>query len=64
MLSWVFFISNGISLGEDLYEYKDAKNLMRIREKMLETGKINYFDIKKLDKLNEKYGLVDEYNAG
>lgn len=60
----VIFISDGISLGEDLYEYKDAKDLMRIREKMRETGKINYFDIKKLDKLNEKYGLVDEYNAG
>ena len=60
----IIFISEGISLGDDLYEYKDAKDLMRIREKMLETGKINFFDIKKLDKLNEKYGLVDDYNIG
>lgn len=59
----IIFISDGISLGEDLYEYKDAKDLMRIREKILETGKINILDRKKLDKLEEKYGLVDEYNA-
>ncbi len=60
----IIFISDGISLGEDLYEYKDARDLMRIREKILETGKINLLDRKKLDKLNEKYGLVDDYNAG
>ena len=60
----IIFISDGISLGDDLYEYKDAKDLMRIREKMRETGKINFFDIKKLEKLNEKYGLVDDYNIG
>ena len=59
----IIHISDGISLGDDLYEYKDAKDLMRIREKTKETGKINYFDSKKLEKLNEKYGLVDEYNA-
>lgn len=60
----IIFISDGISLGEDLYEYKDAEDLMKIREKMLENGEINFFDLRKLDNLNEKYGLVDEYNAG
>lgn len=60
----IIFISKGISLEKDLYEYKDAKDLMRIREKILETGKISFLNKKKLDKLNEKYGLVDNYNAG
>jgi hypothetical protein len=56
----VMLISNGSSLGRRLYEYRDAKDLMKIRSK----GTINYFDREKLKDLERKYGLVDEYNSG
>jgi len=55
-------ISEGFSLEGYLQEYGDAKDLMRIREKVSELGIINFFDKWKLSKLNEKYGLVKEYN--
>ncbi|MFH1787305.1 MAG: hypothetical protein ABH811_00740 [archaeon] len=54
----IIFISEGDSLGYDLYEYKDAEYLIRIRDK----GVINYFDKYKLRKLQEKYALDESYN--
>ena len=53
----VALISIGNSLGEDLYEYKDADSMKRIRN-----GGISFFRSIKFNKLKEKYGLVDEYN--
>ncbi len=55
----VFSISSGLSLGENLYEYKDAKLMKKIRE-----GKFVLFKNLKLKKLQKRYGLVDEYYVG
>jgi len=54
----VILISEGISLPENMREYRDAKTLKDIREK-------NIFGLLKLWKfksLKEKYGLVEVYN--
>ena len=56
-------ISNGFALGGKFEEYEDAETLSKIRGKVSDNGRINFFDKWRLDKLNEKYGLVDEYNA-
>lgn len=56
----ILVISDGKSLRENLYEYKDAKDLMDIR-----AG--NFRGILKLWKLNgleKKYGLLKKYNLG
>lgn len=58
----VMVISNGISLSKGLQEYEDAEDLGKINKKIEETGEINFFDSKKLKKLQKKYKLVDEYN--
>ncbi len=55
----IILISTGDALGSDLQEYKDAKTMKRIRE-----GKFVFFADSKLEKLKEKYGLVEEYNIG
>ena len=55
-------ISEGFSLGNDLEEYKDAKTLIKIKDRIDKTGKINFFDGFRLNKLIKKYGLVSEYN--
>lgn len=55
----VALISIGDSLGEELYEYKDAESMERIR-----SGGIIFFRSIKFDNLKEKYGLVEEYNLG
>lgn len=52
------FISEGISLGEKMKEYDDAKDLNRIVNKVDATGKVNYFEKKRLDELRIKYGLL------
>jgi len=53
----IILISTGDSLGNHLREYKDAKALEKIRE-----GKFVFFADSKLEKLKERYGLVEEYN--
>jgi hypothetical protein len=59
----IMFISGGISLSEDLQEYKDAENLDKIRNRV-ESGKsLSSSERKKLDELNSRYGLVEIYNA-
>ncbi len=52
----VYLISEGISLPKRIYEYGDADNLAKLRQ-----GK---FAFVKLEKLKEKYGLVEEYYVG
>ena len=52
----VYQISTGESLPENLYEYKDAKLMKRLRQ-----GKFVFFKKSKLEELREKYGLVEEY---
>jgi len=58
----IFKISDGLSLGENLQEYKDAKTLIKIRGKVAEKGEINVFDKFRLDRLKDKYGLASSYN--
>ena len=54
----ILVISEGISLPENMFEYKDAKTLRDIRNR-------NFFGLLKfwrLDGINEEYGLAEEYN--
>ena len=53
----ITFICEGNSLSDDLYEYKDAKNLIKINEIIEKTGEINWIKHFKLEKLKKKYGL-------
>lgn len=50
---------DGISLSNNLYEYKDARCLIEISKVIDEKGKINFFQYKKLEYLRKKYGLED-----
>lgn len=50
-------ISTGASLGENLYEYDDAKIMKKLRE-----GGFLLFKKLRLNRLKEKYGLIEEYN--
>lgn len=53
----IIFISYGNSLPENMYEYKDAKDWIGLREKG-----VNTFSRNKFDELKEKYGLVEYYD--
>lgn len=55
-------ISQGTSLPENLYEYRDADSMAKINKAIRENGKISILQKLKLNKLRKKYGLVDEYN--
>lgn len=55
----IMILSEGDSLGKDLYEYKDARTMKWLRQ-----GKFVLFRNSKLEKLQEKYGLVEEYYVG
>ncbi len=57
-------ISEGISLGNDLYEYRDAKILESIRQDTREYGTINLLQYLQYKNLNRKYGLIsfNEYS--
>jgi len=48
---------DGISLSNNLYEYKDAKDLIKISKVIDEKGEINFFQHNKLESLRKKYGL-------
>lgn len=53
----VIFISEGNSLEKNLYEYKDAKDLIKLNTIIEEEGELNIFRHYKLESLREKYGL-------
>jgi hypothetical protein len=55
----IILVSNGDALGSGMYEYKDAKEMMKLRD-----GGFVLFRESRLNKLKEKYGLVEEYQAG
>lgn len=59
----IMLLSEGISLGENLYEYQDAKNLIEINSIIEQKGQINLFQSIKLKSLLKKYGLIDIYNS-
>jgi len=52
-------ISDGISLGRNLYEYRNAKNLIGIRDDIRKNEKINPFQYLQFKNLKRKYGLLD-----
>jgi hypothetical protein len=56
----VILISEGNSLGNNLYEYKDAQKLIEINEVIKEKGRINMIDYYRLKNIKKKYGL-DSY---
>ncbi|MEK6760304.1 MAG: hypothetical protein AABX93_00080 [Nanoarchaeota archaeon] len=61
----ILFISDGDSLNLDMYEYKDAEKLADIKESVNGDG-FFFNPIKFITfwKLERKYGLAKEYNAG
>jgi len=52
------FISEGISLSDNLNDYSDANVLGKLVDKVDEKGYLNYFEKKRFDNLREKYGLI------
>jgi len=58
----VIFISDGDSLGDNLYEYKDTKELVKINKIIEEKGELNMIKHYRLKGLIEKYGLEDLYD--
>lgn len=52
----IMILSEGNSLGRNLYEYRDAEIMKQLRQ-----GKFVLFRNSKLEKLQEKYGLIEEY---
>jgi hypothetical protein len=54
----VLTASEGISLGKDIYEYKDARTLISIRETIKKYGAINIIQHIQFQKLRKKYGLI------
>ncbi|MDO8528837.1 MAG: hypothetical protein Q7S06_03015 [Nanoarchaeota archaeon] len=53
----VALISEGISLGRNLYEYKDANDLKVIRNTINENGQLSSFQHQRFEELKKKYGL-------
>jgi hypothetical protein len=55
----IILISTGKSLGSSLQEYGDAETMKKIR-----SGEFMLFRNSKLEKLKERYGLIEQYNLG
>jgi len=53
----VISISEGVSLEKRMYEYRDAKRLIKINNLIEEKGKLNMFRFIQLKKIKERYGL-------
>jgi len=53
----IIFVSEGDALKNNMKEYRHAKRLMRIREKIENTGKLNFFRYIQLKNIRERYGL-------
>jgi hypothetical protein len=60
----MLIVSEGKSFGDDRYEYKDAKILMKIRKDMKKYGSINFIQSMQFRALVKKYGLIrfDSYS--
>jgi hypothetical protein len=54
----IILISEGDSLGSNLYEYNDAKDFIRLNKIIEDTGELNIFRLKRLESLRYKYGLL------
>lgn len=53
----IILISNGDSLGRNLYEYQDAKSWSKINDILEEKGSLNWFRNLKFKSLKKKYRL-------
>jgi hypothetical protein len=58
----IMLISHGKAFNEDMYEYKDAQTLIQIDKKIIDTGRLNPFEIYNLNKLKKKYQLAEFYD--
>jgi len=58
----VIFITKGNSLGENLYEYKDAKDLIKINKIIEKKEELNPIEHYKLERLKKKYNLYFLYS--
>ncbi len=52
----IYRIAEGESL-KNVEEFKDARDFIRLRQKIFDGKKLNYFQSKKWNKLNQKYGI-------
>ena len=52
----------GSSLGEDLEEYKDAEEFLRIEGELENGNNLGILDTIKFERIKKKYGLVEVYN--
>jgi len=59
-----YLISDGKSIGNNLYEYSDADKLVKIRNSIEKYGMLGSLSKRTLEKLNEKYGLAEDYYGG
>jgi hypothetical protein len=60
----IYPLSDGISLGKNMYEYSDASKLIKIREFIEKNGWLGPLREITFRKLKEKYGLAEEYYSG
>lgn len=56
-------ISEGDSLPDGIYEYKDSETWKKIKEDIKKTGQLNIYHSWKKKNLIKKYGLVEIYQA-
>jgi hypothetical protein len=59
----VLIASDGISLGKNLYEYRNARTLISIRENMGKSGAISPIQSLQFQGLKQKYGLIAFNNS-
>jgi hypothetical protein len=59
----IYTLSNGTALGNGLYEYSDAHQLIRIRSAIEKRGSINFLRDIIYKGLEKKYGLINEYHS-
>lgn len=53
----IMLISDGISLPEDMREYRDAKDLRDIRDRNF----LGFFKMYRFSEIKKRYGLIEEY---
>ena len=58
----IILISKGKSLGTNLYEYKDADDLKKMRNAIEDNDGLNIVQNNRMKELEKKYGLEKSYN--
>ncbi len=59
----LIIVSYGLFLDEDFYEYKDARDLIKIRNNLEKYGAMNFIEYLKFQRLKRKYSLATFYNS-